>query len=220
MRAKLRSSNTYCRFNVWRKRVGREKGRDVIAQDIDPLKSVMPAAASGREFGEQIFRDVSKKASDGGASIRARQSPHAMRRDVSVCRVFFVGLFARGIRFDRALARQEGQLWVVDVERRSALKTPFASGLRCLLLPVHQNPFRDSRLDVDFDELVEDLIQLLPKIGAIVQAGEDKGLECNFRAVGEVFEHRLVGFHSRVSVRQPRAQAPAAGKSRIYGISI
>lgn len=174
--------------------------RAVMTQHINPLNSLMLAAAALQDFGEQILRDVSKKASYGGAGTCARQSPNAMRCDSSGGWTCFIRLLARGARFNRALARQKWQLWVMDVERRSALKTPFASRLRGLLLTVHENPFRDSRLDVHFDELIEDLIQLLSEVGAIIKAGENKGLERNFRAVGEVLKHRLVSFHSRVSV--------------------
>jgi hypothetical protein len=183
----------------------------VLTQGIDKVKSLSSAAAIPQEVRERTFREVSKKPPYGAASARAGQSPHAMRCNGPSCGIFFIELFARRVRLHRAFTRQERQLRVVDVERRSTMKTPFTSRLRCLLLPVHQNPFRDPRLDVYLDQLVEDLIQLLPKIGAIVQPCEDEGLEGNFGAVREVLEHRLIGFHSRVSVRQPRAQARQLG---------
>lgn len=199
----------------------RAERHDVMAQDIDSLQSFLllqsflPGVAAPspalQQFRKGIVGYASKEFSHRASGAGARQSPHTMRCNGPACCVVFVRLFAGGVRFHRALARQERKLRVVDVERGSALKTPFASRLRGLLLAVDENPFSNSRLDVDLDQLVENFIQLLSKVGAVVQSGEDKGLEGNFRAVREVLEHRLVCFHSRVSVRQPRAHAEGLG---------
>lgn len=205
------SPNTYCRINEDGKKLGRMKSREAMAQSIDSRRRFLPADAASQEFREGIVGDASKEPSHGASSAGTRQSANAMRRDGPACCVVVAGLLVRAVRLHGALARQKRELGVVDVERRSALKTAFASGLRGLLLAVDENPLCDSRLDVDLDQLVENLIQLFSEIGAIVQSGEDERLEGNFRAVREVLEHRLVCFHSRVSVRQPRADAERLG---------
>lgn len=181
-----------------------------MTHDIDLLESFLPAEAEPspelQQFRKGIVGDASKESPYRVSSVRAGQPANTMRGDCPACCVF-MGLFGESRRLYGALVRQERQLGVLDVESLSALKAPFASGLRGLFLTVHENPFRDPRLNVYLDQFIQNFIQLLAEIGAIVQAGEDERLESNFRAVREVFQHRLISFHSRVSVRQPRAHA-------------
>lgn len=83
--------------------------------------------------------------------------------------------------------------------------------LQLFLTPaLHQHPLRDPRLNVDFNQLVQNLNHLLPQIRAVVQARQFERFQRHFGTRGNVIQHRFRGFHAKASA--PLKSAPRGPK--------
>lgn len=133
----------------------------------------------------------------------ARHAANAMRSDEPAGRrVGFGSVFVLRCGICGAVGGKQRKRQIVHVEGRTATRAAGAARKGILFLTIHEDPFGDARLDIDFDEFIEDFDELLAKIGAIVQSGELKGLERNSGARGKVFKHWFGRFHDRASGNQ------------------
>lgn len=61
--------------------------------------------------------------------------------------------------------------------------------------PLHQNPLRNARLHIHFDQFIENFDHLFPQVRAVIQAGQLEGLQRSLRAARNVLQHHFRRLH-------------------------